>query len=434
MKKVLIITYYWPPSGGAGVQRWLKFSKYLPKFGYEPVVLTVDPEKATHPVKDDSLIYEIPEDLKVYYTSTIEPFNYYKRIFKKKQVPYSGFAYGGEYGTKNIISRFIRGNFFIPDARVGWNRNAIGKVRELIEDLGIETIITTSPPHSTQLIGLKIKKLFPSIYWIVDLRDPWTDIFYYEKMLHLPFVKKTDKRLEKNVLLNADLVITVSNHLQKIFKSKVYDEIDKPFEVIYNGYDSFDFTEISEKNDESFFTITYTGTISEVYDISGLICALKGVANFLKNKIKIRFVGYVCEKWKNALEQEFTGNLSFSSHVSHSEAVAEMQQANLLLLVIPRITQCEGIITGKIFEYLASTRPIIGIGPPKGDASEIIQSTGGGKMFHWHDHVSIEKYILDCATNKTAQKTNMQKVAEFSRKAQTKRLVELIKNQDKRRE
>jgi hypothetical protein len=175
MNKVLIVTYYWPPSGGAGVQRWLKFSKYLPEFGWEPIILTVDPEFAAYPVTDYSLSEGFPSSVKIFKTAATNYFRVYNK--DKTRIPTAGFANNKENTLKEKIMRFIRGNFFIPDPRRGWNSFAFRKACEIIETERIENIITTSPPHSTQLIGLNIKKKYPAINWIADLRDPWTDIY-----------------------------------------------------------------------------------------------------------------------------------------------------------------------------------------------------------------------------------------------------------------
>ncbi|MBA4322070.1 MAG: hypothetical protein C0408_04570, partial [Odoribacter sp.] len=179
MAKVLIITYYWPPGSGAGVQRWLKFSKYLPEFGIEPVILTVDPEYAAYPATDKSLQTEISNDLKIHKTRATDYFRIYKK--DKTKIPSAGFASNSDKGLKSKILRFIRGNFFIPDPRKGWNKYAFRKACEIIDNEGIKIVITTSPPHSTQLTGLKLKKKYPYIKWISDLRDPWTDIYYYNE-------------------------------------------------------------------------------------------------------------------------------------------------------------------------------------------------------------------------------------------------------------
>ena len=200
IKKVLIITYYWPPSGGAGVQRWLKFVKYLPEFNIHPYVLSVDPQYASFPVLDESLEKEVPESVQVFKTKSREPFSFYKKITGESEIPYAGFVNQGNPGLLNKIARVIRGNLFIPDARVGWNKFALKKAIEIIQKYEIDTLITTSPPHSTQLIGLKLKNK-TGVNWIADLRDPWTDIYYYKQMYHTIWAKKLDEKYEKKVHL-----------------------------------------------------------------------------------------------------------------------------------------------------------------------------------------------------------------------------------------
>ena len=181
MKKILIITYYWPPSGGAGVQRWLKYSRYLPDNQIQPIVVTVDPQKASYPVIDNSLLYEVPSSVKVHFTDTFEPFEMYRIVSRKNQIPFAGFANEGKLTMFKKFVRFIRGNFFIPDARIGWNKYAFAKCCALIEKENIDTILVTSPPQSSQLIGLRLKKKY-KLKWIADVRDPWTDIYYYDKL------------------------------------------------------------------------------------------------------------------------------------------------------------------------------------------------------------------------------------------------------------
>jgi glycosyltransferase involved in cell wall biosynthesis len=237
MPKVLIVTYYWPPGSGAGVQRWLKFSKYLPSLGWEPVILTVDPGYASYPAIDNTLEKDIPESIKVYKTKATDYFRIYKK--DKSGIPSAGFANSDESGFKAKILRFIRGNFFIPDPRKGWNKFAFRKACEIIEQEKISFVITTSPPHSTQLIGLKLKKKYPAINWIADLRDPWTDIYYYSMFYHTFLARSIDRLLEKKVLLGADRIITVGKSLKELFSGKA-EGLGRKIRVITNGFDDDD--------------------------------------------------------------------------------------------------------------------------------------------------------------------------------------------------
>ena len=428
MEKVLIITYYWPPSGGPGVQRWLKFATYLPSFGIQPVILTVDPQYATYPICDDSLSVEVAASLEVIKTKTAEPYSLYKKLFRVKQIPFSGFANETQPNLLAKLARFIRGNIFVPDARIGWNRFALKKALELIDKYDIKTVITTSPPHSSQLIGLAIKNQRPSVRWIADLRDPWTDIYYYNKMFQLPLTKQRDSRLEKKVLSGADLVITVSRNLASLFESKLSDISNKPIEIITNGFDPKDF---ENQNSKTFISnypnieISYTGTLSDDYNLLGFLDAVNQVAISSERTFRLNFTGSISPKWVAEIEKLHSNvQMEFSGQVSHEKAIRQMQNSDLLLLLIPSIDGNKGIITGKIFEYIASGRPVLGIGPIDGDASEILSETGGGKMFDYFDSSAIKEFLL--SDFMLHYKPNKEKLAKYSRPVLAKNLTKLI--------
>lgn len=395
MKKVLIITYYWPPSGGGGVQRWVKFVKYLPKFNIEPIVLTVNPEDASYAVIDTSLANEIPHDLSIFKTKSREPFSFYKNLTSKKEIPFGGFANEENPGILQKFSRFVRGNFFIPDARIGWNYFAYKQAKKLIHKYNIKTVITSSPPHSTQLIGLKLKKNF-DLHWIADLRDPWTDIYYYNQMYHSPIAKLQDMKKELAVLQNADTIIVVSKSIKELFESKIKMNEREKINIISNGFDESDFQK-SVVNKNSKFIITYTGTLADNYHIDGFLNAL---IRFVKKhgdaKIQLQFVGRVSGKYLDIIENsEMKSICTFKGHVDHNTSISYLQNANALFLAIPDVLQNEGILTGKLFEYLAARKPIIGVGPVNGDASVIIEECSAGRMFSYSDIDSMSKYIND---------------------------------------
>lgn len=429
MQKILIITYYWPPSGGAGVQRWVKFVKYLPDYGIEPIVLTVDPEYASYPVVDKSLMNELPPNLKVYYTKSNEPFNYYKKISGKSDIPHAGFANESNAGLLQKASRFIRGNFFIPDARKGWNKFAFEKAKQLITEHNIFTFITTSPPHSSQLIGLKLKSEL-KINWIADLRDPWTDIYYYKQMYHTPMAKRTDLAYEKNVLTHADQVIVVSDAIKKQFLSKSTKLTESKFSVIPNGYDEADFNGQKIKKTNQFI-ITYTGTLASNYNIEAFLKAVfKLTEETGENKVILRFVGVVAENFKNLIENTSLGKITeFVGHVEHSQSIRYLLSSTILFLAIPDVKNNEGILTGKLFEYLGAQKPIIGIGPVEGDAAKIITNCKAGVMFDYYNQDKIFEYLLNkYKLWQKGDKHNLDEdiVANYSRKSLTMELVNLI--------
>lgn len=394
MKNVLIISYYWPPSGGAGVQRWLKFTKYLPEFGWEPIIITVKPEDATYPSLDPGLEEEVPESLRVIRTSSRNIFRYYKRIFKSQQVPHAGFANVNVASLPQKIARFIRGNFFIPDPRKGWNHYAyLAAKKVLTEEKNIDVIITTSPPHSTQLIGLNLSKEF-KIPWMADLRDPWTDIFYYHQLYPTFAAHRLNLRYEKKVLKNADRIITVGPSLRSLFINKYSLPAEKVL-VVYNGFDEDDFDHTPAVKDDT-FTITYVGTLSDVYPIDSLLDAF---LELLKTnpEIKIRFVGEVSVVQRNKLNRIPPENIEFVSYVIHSEAITLMERSHVLLLVIPDHDTSKSILTGKLFEYLAVGCPILGIGPVDGDAANILNECQAGEMVEFTNKVRLKTILTDWA-------------------------------------
>ncbi len=429
MKTVLIITYYWPPSGGGGVQRWVKFVKYLQEFGIKPIILTVDSRYASYAVIDKSLLSELPENIQVTTTKSSEPFNLYKKFTSKKEIPFGGFANEANPGLAQKISRFIRGNFFIPDARVGWNSYAYKQALKLIKEYKIDTVITSSPPHSTQLIGLRLKQKL-NIFWIADLRDPWTDIYYYNKMYHSFLAKKLDKKNELDVLNNADKLIVVSNFIKELFTSKLALNIRNKVNVISNGFDSDDFP-ASQNIDNNTFTITYTGTLADNYHIEGFLKALIIFVQKLEIKnIKLQFVGRVSPVYHTFIDNSILKTIcSFEGHVSHSTSISHICNADALFLAIPDELNNAGILTGKLFEYLAARKPIIGVGPVDGDAAMIIKECNAGSMFSYNNEEGIINYINNLyskwLTNSPTIPKN-DKYKNYSRYNLTKKLVELI--------
>jgi glycosyltransferase involved in cell wall biosynthesis len=418
--KVLIITYYWPPSGGAGVQRWLKFSKYLPEFGWEPVILTVDPDYAAYPVTDDSLKEDMLSSLKVYTTPATDYFSVYKK--DKSRIPAAGFANSEDLSFKSRLLRFIRGNFFIPDPRRGWNKHAYKKACDLIENGEIKHVITTSPPHSTQLIGLKLKKKYPEIKWIADLRDPWTDIYYYKQFYPTIISKWIDSGYEKSVLKNADRIITVGESLKKTFSLKT-EGVGLKTEVITNGYDDDDFKGIVA-GDPPLFTITYVGTLSDIYPVEGLINALKNIKSEKKDLI-LRFVGSVSVKARKLILSAIPDvTVEFLPYVIHSEAIKYMMESTVLLLIIPFHQSNKGIITGKIFEYIATGKPVLCLGPVDGDAAGIIKKCRSGLTVDYYDSEKISEFLRN--TDHYSGSSGNKAFSDFSRSSLTKKITDIL--------
>ncbi|MDT8402131.1 MAG: glycosyltransferase [Bacteroidales bacterium] len=396
-KKILIITYYWPPCGGAGVQRWLKFAKYLPEYGWEPLVLTVDPADAQYPAIDESLKKDIDPSLKVFKTRA---HNYFILGSGKKTETVAGGIALSQKGLLNLAARFIRGNFFIPDPRKGWNRFALPKAVELIKKEQIKYILTTSPPHSTQLIGLKLKSLFPSVNWICDLRDPWTDIYYYGKFYGTWPAKWYDRKLEMKVLMHADKIITVGKSLAELFALKMNEARGK-ISVVSNGYDEDDFQGTYKREKEK-LKITYVGTLSDQYPVEPLINALSVLQD--RNKAyELNIAGQCPAEIKRSisgrLKEDYVNSIPY---LSHETAIKKMAGSTVLLLLIPDHKGNELIITGKLYEYLRTGVPILLIGPEDGDAAEIIRENKAGRSFSKTDVEGILNYLSSDLLNETA--------------------------------
>ncbi|MCU0473693.1 MAG: glycosyltransferase family 4 protein [Bacteroidales bacterium] len=421
MNKVLILTYYWPPSGGAGVQRWLKFTRYLPSTGWQPVVLTVTPEFAAYPITDDSLAREVPPEVEVIRTKAINYFSFYSKDPSK--IPSGGFANNPGKGLKNKISRFIRGNFFIPDPRRGWNSYAVRKASDIIRREDIKYVITTSPPHSTQLIGLRLKKRFPGITWIADLRDTWTDIYYYNLFYPTLISKTIDSCYEKEVLRKADQIITVGNNLAKTYISKT-GGISLKMHIIPNGYDENDFAGISSVLPAK-FTITYVGTLSEVYPLDGLLSALASLekegVDFL-----LRFAGTIPAEIKAEINSYLSiTKTEFISYVPHQEAIKLMVESSMLLLIIPGTRNNDAITPGKVFEYIAAGKPVLYIGPHDGDAAYHLKLCGHTGIFSGKEPEEITKYLTE---KMKTQEPLLMPHTEYSRKNLTLQLDKILKS------
>jgi glycosyltransferase involved in cell wall biosynthesis len=428
MKRVLIVTYYWPPSGGAGVQRWVKLSKYFSRKGIQVFVVTVDPVKASYALIDTSLVKEVDPSVRIQLTDTLEPYGIYKRITGKKDIPFGGFS--NEENQKPTfsqrLSRFIRGNLFLPDARVGWNRYAYKACCEIIEREKIDAIITTSPPHSTQLVGLKLKKKY-GLPWLADLRDPWTGIYYYEKLYLTAFSKARDARKEKKVLIESDGVMVVSKDIRDSLILKSGGQKPEKFHVVPNGFDADDFNSVQPDEKESGFVISYTGTLTQDYRLSGF---LEAVQKLKETELRLQITGSMPIPIREKIKESVSERIRFRNHVSHHEAIAQMKAADMLLLVIPDAKGNKGILTGKLFEYLAARKPILCIGPVDGDAASIIRLCNAGESFDYTDGKGILHFIQN-RMNLWREEPNLisgdqEQINKFSRLEQADQILGIL--------
>lgn len=428
--KVLYITYYWPPAGGAGVQRSLKFVKHLPEFNVEPTVITVDENEGAYPVFDKTLAEEIPAGVRVFRTSTSEPFEYYKKLTGKKEIPYGGFANEKKTGLLQKVFKFLRGNLFIPDARVGWNKHAIKKCAELLKTEKFDAVITSSPPHSTQLIGMELQKKF-GLKWIADLRDPWTDIYYYKDLNQTILARKLDEKYERQVIERSDAMLVTSADTKRLFLNKTPNADPHKIYEIPNGYDEADFILDSEPP-QDMFCLTYTGTITDTYNIKTFLEAFsENARRHPEINFRLRFVGKVSQEVKEQIQEANLLYLTeFIPFVPHLESIQYLMKATVLLMAIPDVENNFCILPGKLFEYLASNKQIICIGPLHSDADRIIDECGAGRVFHYAtydlmlDHLDTLSHNWKVNHNLDLPYINYNR---YSRRYLTGKLAELIR-------
>ena len=425
-KKVLILTYYWPPAGGPGVQRWLKFVKYLPQFGIEPIVYC--PSNPIYPQIDDSLLNEVSKDITILKQPINEPYklaNFFSndaKTISKGIIP--------EEKKQNFVQKamlFVRGNFFIPDARKHWIKPSVRYLSTYIKDFGIDTIVTTGPPHSLHIIGLKLKKQL-DVTWIADFRDPWTTIGYHKQFKLAKAAKNKHKKLEIEVLNTANTIIVTSD----VTKTEFQCLTKRPIEVITNGYDILT---NSAKTLDKEFTLAHIGSFLSKRNPKILWQALQELVlenlDFAKH-FKLILVGLVGEEIINTIESYgLTNYVSSVGYISHNESIEYQKKSQLLLLIEIDSQDTKAIIPGKLFEYIVSNRPIIAIGPTGSDIEKIIKQTKTGDYFYYNALSELKAKILThfVAFKSGDLNVNPIELSQYSREHLTKKLAEVIRKQ-----
>ncbi|HZY78057.1 MAG TPA: glycosyltransferase family 4 protein [Cyclobacteriaceae bacterium] len=390
-KKVLIITYYWPPSGGSGVQRWLKFVKYLDKAGWETFILT--PENPSFSLSDPTLLRDVPANTEVLHLPIWEPYNAFHRLsglFGKKKVAQTDMISTGKKSLFQTFSSWVRGNLFIPDPRIFWVRPASAFLSNFVKTNGIEKIITTGPPHSIHLIGLRLKKKFPALKWIADFRDPWSEWDLLDTLSLSDFARKRHKTLERRVLQTADRAITIAPYHVRLFEKSGGRKVD----LITNGFDTDDFEQVKRVRTEK-FTIRHTGVVDELRDPRPFMVALKKVVGEMNGDVLVEFIGSVNSAFKEFVNSDpvLKPIVKFTSTVPHKELLQLYGQTDLLLLVLAHTAHASGNLPGKFFEYLASGIPIIAVGPVDGDAADVISKSNAGEIFSRENEIGITEML-----------------------------------------
>ena len=425
-KKVLLIAYYWPPSGGPGVQRWLKMTHYLAEMGCEITVLTIEPKYASYPHFDEKLAEEVHSSIEVIRTKAFNPY----RVFgtsQSKRGPAANFSVPKSGRWKFRLLSAIRIHLFIPDPRRGWNPWAAAAAVRICKEREIETVITSSPPHSSQLIGLYLKRKV-DLRWIVDFRDPWTQIFYYKDLGHSAISRWLDKRYEALVVRNADHIIHVGKSMVSML-SKDYPAAKDKSSVVHNGYDERDFSQLNAETMQRSegFEIGYTGTLSSLYNFTPVFEAIETCADEF-DFVKCRFTGKIPSEIRSELKQACSV-IEFFPELPHVEITRVQAQADLLVLIIPDVPNANYILTGKVFEYLRSGNPIICLGPKTGDAAALIDSCKAGRTFERSEVPEMVDYIRKCILDKMAGKafrSNTKQVQQYSRGVLANKVYDLL--------
>lgn len=447
MKRVLIITYYWPPTGGSGVQRWVKFAKFLPSFGWQPVIYT--PENPERLAVDESLLADIPPCTEVLKTHISEPYDSYRKVLKffgsGRGCAPTGNGNQGEVNPINArkkgfikkLSVLIRGNCFIPDPRVGWVKPSVSYLKKYLEEHPVDAVVTTGPPQSMHLIGLGLMKALrrkaggtedkvPE--WIVDFRDPWTEMFYFKHLGLLPLARRKHKRLEKEVLDNADKVIAVTPLVQADFQAMT----STPVELVTNGFDEDDFRCGEEAPHGGSFFVTHTGLFAEdgnptvLWEVLADMCRKD---EGFRKALRIRLAGKVDKGITDSIiAAGLEENLDVLGYLPHVGTVREQQSASVLILPLRKEPEYRKILPGKIFEYLAARRPVLGIGQEDGAAAGVLAETGAGVMYEWDRREAMESFIMaewDSFRNGDTSRMTSD-IEKYSRKVLTEKLVALL--------
>jgi glycosyltransferase involved in cell wall biosynthesis len=418
LRKVLIISYYWPPSGGPGVQRILKFAKYLPKYGWEPIILTV--KNGEYPSTDLSLKAELDTlNIKVYESFALEPFRIFKWISNTKELPTYQLNKQSKEGLIVRVSNWVRLNLFLPDARIGWIPFARKMAEKIIKTHGVEVVFTSGPPHSSHFIASKLKKKM-NIKWLGDFRDPWTEFFNYHDSSRTQIARNLDKKLEGKILNKVDHLVTVSPSISRLFSQHIGNS--KNVTTIMNGFDEDDFSDVqNSKQNGKDIIISYVGNMAKSQDPIEFLELIQNLNTENNFNIRVNFVGNIHSDILGKIESlGYAKFINRISYVSHSEAIKYMCEADYVLLLIPNVPNNKGIVTGKIFEYIRSGSTILMLGPKDSDAGNIIKQSESGFVFNYGNIDGLKSIFNERKTR------NVKNNSQFSREWASKKLANVF--------
>ena len=455
MKRVLIISYYWPPTGGSGVQRWVKFAKYLPSEGWQPVIYT--PENPEQLAVDESLAAEVPAEAEIIKTHITEPYELYKKFLKKSGHSKEAVEVNPVNAQNKTFAQkaamWVRGNLFRPDPRCLWIRPSVKFLKKYLKEHPVDLIVSTGPPQSMHIIGMKLARE-TGLPWIADFRDPWTKIFYFKHLSMTRATERWHRRMEKRVLDEASVVVAVSPLVQQEFQNMT----QTPVELITNGFDECDFEQgapdqswvshpdpdqatnidldqksrLAAGGPDKDFVITHTGLFAADGNPTTLwkVLAAKCTKDEeFRKHLRIRFVGKTDDAILEAVRAEgLAGHLTDMGYQPHAVAIREQRTASLLILPLRKEPEYRAVLPGKLFEYLASWRPVLGIGQPDGAMSMILNTTKTGVVLNWEDEASITRFIDLCWKNHLKGELTVDDadISQFTRRNLTHRMAELF--------
>lgn len=420
LKKVLIISYYWPPAGGSGVQRWVKFAKYLPESGWQPIVYT--PSNPEYPSLDNSLTSEVTTIPTITHP-IFEPYSLYRRFTGTKDSVGAGFVSEKEsHGFAKKFAVWIRGNLFIPDARLFFIKTSISRLSKFLKENNVDAIVSTGPPHSMHLIAKELSKKF-QLPWLADFRDPWTKVYYFNDLKPGKWARKRQEKLETEVLTKADSVVLVTKGTAVEMNSIV----PRKYHVITNGYDAHDFSLSSlkakkEKNET--FVITYSGTLLP----SQLITAFWDALSLLKSdySFEIHFYGRIDISTKNYISNVgLDSYCTYFGYIDHDLLIEKLLFSDCNLLILPNLSESDILIPGKLFEYLAAKRPIFSVGTPNSEIADLIDSHNAGYYHTFDDATGILKSLRSLFEDSQTQ-FSFDSVEKYSRKNLTKEIATIL--------
>ena len=439
MKRVLIITYYWPPTAGSGVQRWLKMSKYLPQYGWQPVIYT--PENPEAGMTDESLLRDIAPEAEVIKRPILEPYAVFNALTGNKGKN-SGKASAGSGAVNPInavghksplmrLSLWLRANVFVPDPRFLWIRPSVRFLKQYLREHPVDAIVSTGPPHSMHLIARALHRSM-GIPWTADFRDPWTRIFYFK---HLPLTRRSRKKyaaMELSVLREADHVVAVTDNMVRDFLEELGPgQQDKgKFHVIENGYDEADFTGITAAELPAGFNLVHTGLFSAEGNPRRLWKVLAELSRDLPGfgrDLHLTFAGKTDPEILAAVREAGLGDrLTDRGYIPHHEANRLQKAADLLLLPLREEPEAAGILTGKYFEYLAAGRPIAAFGPHGSVLERSLAATRTGRIFDWEEEAPLKEYLTALYTRTLPFAPDAGAISAYTRRSLAGRYAEIL--------